>query len=336
MSEANLARPPSEANPVPPPFLLGANLPWATYGCDFGRGPWTPDGGLASSRDLSRVRDVLARAAGAGVRAIRWFLLCDGRAGVRFDRRGVPCGLDDRVAPDIETALALAEAAGLGVVFVVFDFHWCLPTVSTRAAAAERRLALSDPGRRDVLLSCVLGPLWRRFGGEPVIRGWDLMNEPEWVTFGLGGWRPHLTVDAGDMRAFLALAARCAHAETRQAVTVGSARLGWIGLVEGLGLDFYQPHWYDRLDRRVPLLTPVSRAALDAPALLGEFPSRGSRLEVDEIVSIARAAGYRGAFAWSLLADDPATDAERALAGLARWSHAARGDPLFRGTTDSL
>jgi hypothetical protein len=299
------------------PFLLGANLPWATYGGDFGRGPWTEHGGLASHPDLSRVRATLAAAADAGARVIRWFLLCDGRAGVRFDAHGVPLGLDDRVAPDIEAALVLADAAGLGLVFVVFDFHWCLATVSTRAAARERRLAISDPARRDALISRVLAPLWRRFGGEPIIRSWDLMNEPEWVTLGLGAWNPLAAVDAGEMRAFLGLAARCVREDTRHAVTVGSARLRTLALVQGLGLDFYQPHWYDRFDRRLPLVTPVARAVLDAPALLGEFPSRGSRFAVEDIVAAAHAAGYRGAFVWSLLSDDSASDAAHALRGLA-------------------
>jgi hypothetical protein len=312
---------------VKPPFLLGANLPWVTYGGDFGRGPWTPDGGLASRADLARVREVLGRAADAGARVIRWFLLCDGRAGVRIDPRGVPLGLDDRVAPDIEAALALADAAGLGVMFTVFDFHWCLPTVSTPDAARQRRLALAEPARCDALLSRVLVPLWRRFGGEPVIRAWDLMNEPEWVTLGVGAWNPRLAVDAGDMRAFLRVAARCARDETRHPVTVGSARLATLGLVEGLGLDFYQPHWYDRLDRRVPLATPVARALRDAPLVLGEFPSRGSRLNVAEIVATARAAGYRGALAWSLLADDSASDAAQVIDGLARASAAVGDEP---------
>jgi len=321
-----------------PAFVLGANLPWLTYGGDFGRGPWTPDGGLASRADLGRLRAALAGAAGAGARVIRWFLLCDGRAGVRFDARGVPFALDDRVAPDIEVALALADAAGLGVIFVVFDFHWCLPTVSTRAAARDRRHALADPARCDALLSRVLVPLWRRFAGEPVIRAWDLMNEPEWATLGLGAWNPRAALDAGDMRAFLGAAARCAREETRHLVTVGSARLRTLGLVLGLGLDFYQPHWYDRLDRRVPLAAPVARADLDAPVLLGEFPSRGSRLGVSEIITTARAAGYRGALVWSLLADDGASDATHALEGLARAS-AALGhepDPPFLGAAGFL
>src|SRR4029450_10667751 len=31
----------------PPPFLIGANLPWVHYGIDFGANAWRPEGGVA-------------------------------------------------------------------------------------------------------------------------------------------------------------------------------------------------------------------------------------------------------------------------------------------------
>ena len=54
---------------------------------------------------------------------------------------------------------------------------------------------------------------------------------------------------------------------------------------------------------------PVATLGLDRPLLLGEYPTRGSALSPPAIVEVARRAGYHGALAWSLLAEDSASDA---------------------------
>jgi hypothetical protein len=78
-------------------------------------------------------------------------------------------------------------------------------------------------------------------------------------------------------------------------------------LVRGLGLDFYQVHWYDSVEAASPLRRPVSRLRLDRPVLLGEFPTRGSAVAPEDVLKAARDAGYAGALAWSVFADDHAT-----------------------------
>ena len=94
------------------PFLIGANLPWVEYG-EFGRNAWHPLGGLSHRADLARVGDTLRSAAAHGVKAVRWFILCDGRAGIRFDESGAPEGPDESLFNDVGTALSLASDAGL-------------------------------------------------------------------------------------------------------------------------------------------------------------------------------------------------------------------------------
>src|SRR5512139_3908159 len=66
---------------VPAGFVLGVNLPWVRYG-DFGANAWQPHGGLAETADLGRVAARLDEARGCGASAVRWFFLCDGRAGI--------------------------------------------------------------------------------------------------------------------------------------------------------------------------------------------------------------------------------------------------------------
>jgi hypothetical protein len=301
-------------------FVIGANLPWLTYGCDFGASVWHPQGGLASRPDLDRLRAVLDALADAGVEVVRWFLFCDGRSGVRFDSCGTPAGLDERVFPDVETALALVDRSRLRLCPVVLDFHWCLPgRIEKGVVLRGRRDVLVDADKREALLERAVVPLWRRYGGEPAIWAWDLVNEPEWVTLGFGHWNPFRAVEPEHMRAFLREAIRLAHAETRHAVTVGSASAAWLGLVRDLGLDLYQTHWYDRLERLAPFDTPVEAMGLDRPVVLGEFPTRGSARDIPALLDAARRLGYAGAFAWSVLADDPASDRVAGVAGLAAW-----------------
>jgi hypothetical protein len=111
------------------------------------------------------------------------------------------------------------------------------------------------------------------------------------------------------MRQFIGDVTTLVHARTSQQATVGLASVAGLDLVRGLGLDFYQVHWYERHAGRAPLDRPVATLGLDRPLLLGEYPTRGSALSPPAIVDAARRAGYRGALAWSLLAEDSASDA---------------------------
>jgi hypothetical protein len=94
------------------------------------------------------------------------------------------------------------------------------------------------------------------------------------------------------------------HSATSHPATVGSAGVRWRASYTDLGLDFYQVHWYDSLKHQPPLHTPVAQLGFDRPVLLGEFPTRGSTWTGQEIVNAARAAGYSGAFYWSVLSKD--------------------------------
>src|SRR5678815_4149043 len=72
-------------------FLLGANVPWVHYGVDIGTSGWRPEGGLhAHAEDAALLRQVFERLRADGVQIARFFLLADGRAGVRFDEDGTP------------------------------------------------------------------------------------------------------------------------------------------------------------------------------------------------------------------------------------------------------
>ena len=278
-----------------PSFLSGANLPWVHYGIDFGANAWRPDGGVCQPAERAELDTVFTQLASSGVQCVRWFLFCDGRAGIRFSAGGRPLGLDDHVFADVDAAIEVARRHGIAIMFVLFDFLWCHAVSATRGVQMGGRAdVIADSSQRESLLGSVVRPLLERYGNEPQIAAWDVINEPEWIK----------TVGAADMRAFLAGSVALIHSTTRHAATVGSAGMRWRDRYAGLGLDFYQVHWYDSLKHQPSLQTPVEQLGFDAPVLLGEFPTRGSRLSPEEIVQAARAAGYAGAFYWSALAND--------------------------------
>ncbi len=300
--------------PSPPfdertPFVVGVNLPWLNYGCDFGASAWSRDGGVGRAPCPDALPEALARLAAQGTRLLRWFVLCDGRSGVQWGDDGAPLGLDAFFLRDFDAALALAADHGLALMPVLFDFLWfhaARPHDGVQMGGHAEVVA--DEDRRRLLLANVVEPILRHAAASPVIHSWDILNEPEWATRGVGAWLEDGGVWPAEMRSFLAEVAERVHALTDKPVTVGSATARWRGLVSGLGLDFYQFHWYDHLEGEAPLERPVGAMKLDRPVILGEFPTRGSARSVTAILDAARTAGYRGALAWSALGDDEASD----------------------------
>ena len=283
----------------PAAFLLGANLPWIHYGIDFGANAWRPDGGVALEQERAQLEIVFTQLAASGVRSVRWFLLCDGRAGIEFSERGRPVGPDRFLFRDVDAALETALRHRIQIMFVLLDFLWCSAARGMRGVQMGGRAhILQDPGNRHALLDTVLRPLLERYGTDPSVFAWDIINEPEWIK----------TLTPEEVHAFLVDAIALTRASARQPVTIGSAGTRWRDRYKGLGLDFYQVHWYDGLKHQPPLDTPVAGLGFDRPVLLGEFPTRGSRRRPADIIEAAQAAGYSGAFYWSVLAKDSYSD----------------------------
>jgi hypothetical protein len=308
-------------------LVVGANLPWLDYGQDFGASAWRPEGGVAIPERLERFGAELARLAAAGATAIRLWLLADGRAGLVEDEEGRPVSLDDRVLPDLDAALGALRAAGLRAHLVLTDFLWFSPArVVNGVRLGGRRDHVRDPLLRSRLLAQVFEPIAVRYGQAPEIAGWDLLNEPEWATFGVGTIDPGVSISRLEMRTYLGELAALFHARASQPLSVGLASARWLPLLDGLALDFVQVHWYETLDSLASLARPVapSRPGGAAP-VLGEFPTRGASVPPSQLLEIARSAGYSGAFAWSSLASDTATDQEACLAALRGFT--GRPDP---------
>jgi hypothetical protein len=287
------------------PFIEGANLPWLNYGGDFGANAWSPDGGAGKQESREDLRRIFLELNKHGIDTLRWFLLCDGRAGIRFTKAGTPIGPDRYLFSDIDVALEIAAACNLRIIFVLLDFLWFGKAALVNGVQVRGRGGvISGATQRRALRRRVLKPLLKRYGRSPVILAWDIVNEPEWVTKGFGGNVSGTAVNFLAMRRFIKKTARMVHRHTSQLVTVGLVNAAGLPLVRYTGLDFYQVHWYDLWDAQAPLDKPVAEWNLDRPLLLGEFPTRNSARPPEAIVEASKKCGYCGALAWSVLGTD--------------------------------
>ena len=112
-------------------------------------------------------------------------------------------------------------------------------------------------------------------------------------------------IDQASMQATVKSVADSVHANSTAYVTVGSAMIDGVSMWTGLGLDFYQAHWYDYMSsggwcaRCTDYASVAAAQALDRPLVIGEFFGASSvdSLQRDEDFY---AKGYAGAWAWSL------------------------------------
>jgi hypothetical protein len=296
-------------------FVLGANLPWQMYGCDFGANAWQPAGGFGSGDRAAQLDAVLGPLRERGLRLLRWFVLCDGRSGLELEAGGEVAGLDRFFFRDFEAALGLASRHGIALVPVLLDFLWCKRGRAVDGVGIHGRRALvATEARREALIERVVRPILRRYATEPVIAAWDVFNEPEWATLGVGSANPSASLPPTSMRRLLEGLLDIVHAEARQPATVGLAGLDGALIVDGLPVDVLQLHWYDRMC--ASLYDPVVWVAAGRPVLLGEFPTAHTARGPAETISRARALGYCGALGWSVLATDEFSSLEALASAL--------------------
>ena len=297
-----------------------ANLPWLTYGLDFGKVPVWGARGVASQ--TSSYEGQLRALREAGGTAVAWFLLADGRAAPRFDGDGTPVGFDAAFWSDYDAAIALARRLDLRIVWVLLDQLWMYP----RPAPSDRPV-VSVGGHADVLevmekrrafSERVLKPLFSRHADEPQIAGWILINEPDNPM--ARGW-----VSRAATYAFIEEAVRVARrAAPRQPLGIAFNDLESLAVVAHDRvldrLDFLVFHHYAQ---ELPLPAEVLRRTLGLgaqPIYIGEFDVglAHDQAALGAFLRWTRALGYDGAWPWSLNAPREAPEAPLAALSLVR------------------
>ncbi len=290
-------------------FVLGLNLPWLGYGHDFGGNAWGHDGVETAPQEVAAaIGDSVALRAPL----VRWFVLADGRAGVEYDDDGRPVGLQDAFFDDLDDALDIAEDQGAWLLPVVLDYLWFAPPELVDGVQLGGRSAVAtDPAWNEAFVDDVMVPLLDRYGDDPRIFAWDLVNEPEWAFAGGAGFDAQL--DASEMVGFVSGLVDLTHDRADQPVTLGSANAAWLGLHWlTVPFDFFQVHYYGTFP-----LPSADTMPGGAPILLGECSTAH---DLTATLDLARDLGYAGALPWSLLADDDETADD--LQELADWAAA--------------
>jgi hypothetical protein len=327
-------------------YLHGCNYPWSTdgqtvfYGMDFGANVWGSHLGV-STRRAAVARDFAAMAS-LGFTVARWFVFCDGRAGIVYDDRGLPAGPDPHLFADLDAALEIARDAGMRLDLVLLDHRWLFTGVRetiadpVTGAMLEARLpegrsrVLLSQGGRDRLLDRVFAPLVRRYGhfGDrsdlaATVLAYELMNEPDFV---IEEWERDLSSYVRRPLPFevaAELVARLSdviHVDSAALATLGCARVHnlWAWDDEALGLDVLQVHSYPDTkhpEREADLVgTPASALGVRRGVILGEFPGNAPEQHpegaappattLDDYLEFAVSAGYVGAWPWSFSGTD--------------------------------
>jgi hypothetical protein len=201
---------------------------------------------------------------------------------------GAPTQVNPAVYADFDAALQLAAKYDLYYDFVLFSAPTAIPQSWS-----------TDPGQR-AQLATALGTLFAHYKGNPHVLSWEVFNEPE---FDVNSGK----IDAGSVQATIRAIADSVHSNSTAYVTVGNAFLSGLPLVVGQHLDYYEAHWYDPMSgadcaRCTDYATVQNTYHLDAPLVIGELYAPPN-LDAPQRLSDLYAAGYAGAWPWSLFPD---------------------------------
>jgi len=327
-------------------FAHGCNYPWSTdgstifYGLDFGANVWGSHLGVSTRR--AAVERDFDDMAGLGLNVVRWFVFCDGRAGIVYDDRDLPAGLDPHFFADLDAALEIALSRAIALDLVLLDHPWMFSGVRTTLAdpvtggAVEARLprgrahVLGTEGGRRALFARVLEPLVRRYSPSgdrgdlaAAVGAYEFMNEPDFV---IDEWEADVSRHVASPLPFEVMAdlvtrlSDLVHAHSGALSTLGGARVRnlWAWEDPALGLDLLQVHTYPDTkhpERDVDLYgLPPSGLGVSRQVLIGEFPGDAPRQSppgavppprtLDEYLEFALEHGYAGAWPWSFSGTD--------------------------------
>jgi hypothetical protein len=264
-------------------YLQGPNVPWFNWACDFGCGA---SGGVSDPAVGSALASTFSQLNSVGAHSVRWWVFEGDAHQITRDANGAPTGVDPNVYADFDAALQLAQTYDLYYDFVLFSAPTAVPATW-----------INDPAQRAQLASA-LRPLFARYANNPHILSWEVVNEPEWDI-----WNGKIA--QAPVQQTVAAIASAVHDSSHAYATVGSAMLSGLPMWTGLGLDYYQAHWYDNMSaencaRCTDYVTVQAKYNLDAPLVIGELYAGADTDAYQRFVDLY-SAGYAGAWPWSLL-----------------------------------
>ncbi|AAK78894.1 hypothetical protein BJV85_003090 [Clostridium acetobutylicum] len=284
-------------------FPLGANYAWDEWDNDFNDNGWTTR--------FAKIKADFDNMSAQGIHTVRWWVFCNMYASPLFssqDGKGVCTGLPDKWTDHMKEAADYAYSKNMKIYFTLTSFD-----VAKTNNSFYHGSIIDDPTIRKSYIDNAVTPVVKALGDNPGVMGWDVINEPEWTISSADGGNPGDSIKGwslSTLRSFVKDVVDCIHQYAKQPVSVGSASLKWLGeqydFWSGLGLDFYDFHWYDWATPYFnPLKTPVSqlKAKFDKPVIIGEMmpDTQNSSLKMShkQVLDGLVNNGYSGYMLWA-------------------------------------
>jgi hypothetical protein len=305
-------------------FVAGVNYPWYQYGSDFGTTGWGHLG-VSNPTTAAGIDKDFAYLESQHVLLVRWYLFCDGHAGIVYGKNGKVTGVDDYLFPDIDAAIIIADAHNIHLMFVLVDYTFFNKAkYMTGVKLGGHSDIATDATKRQAYLDNALKPLLERYASNPTIVAWEVNNEPEWaMQMPLAQIRNLVSnrIPVATMQAFVIEQIKYVHMYAHQPATVGSAMRDMIyDYWTGAKLDFYDFHYYPYMGLTSNAYdVPAADLKLDKPLLIGELPSKNGFAGIQDYLRIARKNRYAGALAWSLRAEDRYSDFRSQATAFSEW-----------------
>ncbi len=228
-------------------YLAGNNYAWWNYGTDFGTG------GFGKYTNFTQINSDFATMHSQHVTTSRWFVFADGRYSPEFDGSGNVTGLDSQFFSDIDTALQIAHNNNVYLILNLADFlMWTGPRTSGTVSGGGHASMVTNAAVQQSYLENAVKPLLLHIAASPYknnVLAYDIINEPEYTISEItGGGLP-----LAQVQTFVKNCATYIHQYSGGAyATLGSGTPQWVGYWKGLGLDFYQLHYYPNFDGNGP------------------------------------------------------------------------------------
>ena len=170
-------------------FYKGGNLPWISYGHDFGSR--SAADGFSIGQNEGILINKLNQFAGGVVRV---FVFCDLRDTVDFSGPSLRFYDEAKLYRDMDALLEAARATGTRIMPALFDY------MISDGVGTDHPEVITNAAKRAELMGLV-SRFVSRYAGRDEILMWDLMNEPFYGTDASSS--PQGTVSVSDMTAFM-------------------------------------------------------------------------------------------------------------------------------------
>ncbi|MEM9823562.1 MAG: T9SS type A sorting domain-containing protein [Bacteroidota bacterium] len=310
-------------------FINGVNIPWNTFGWDFGvHERW------GRGYDADWFESTFAELESSGVNCARIWIHCDGRANPNFDASGKVIGLDAGMLDEVEDMVVRANNHNLMLIITLWSYDMLEDhrSIGGRHAGLHREL-ITDPEKTQSYLDHALIPLVQRLRTHCNILAWEIINEPEWAMEVSHGGTTSQTVSVEEMQYFVGQCISAIRNHSDQYITLGTA----VPISNGGGqytnywhetafqqfdfncaevhLDFYSIHYYDWMGEDYsPFEKEANYWELGKPILIAETASNNltstTLIDPQRQIELSFEQDYAGILFWSYNANDSFSDWE--------------------------